>query len=275
MIVTNENITDPDIGYRRLGKAPARSHLNALVFSNYAEPLPVLPAATNFWTKEKEFPKQSFGNLDYGDCTRASQAIAALRMERLETNETISITDAEVERVYFEMTKKYYGGGDTGANEMDALNEWRRPDCTFKDSNGNPLTIDAYLRVNQANIQEIKQAMVIAKAHGIKICMNLPLAFSGTLTWDIPIGQQPIGRYQPGSWGGHSMFTVDYNEFGLIVPTWDTFAYISWNAVANYADEAYVVIDSIDSWRTIVAKSELNLDAIKSDVNQVSDQKIK
>jgi|ERR1035437_190214 hypothetical protein len=271
MIVANED----SIGYGRLGKAPARSHLNALMFSNYAEPIPVLPTATNFWTDKPEFPKQSFGNIDYSDCTRASQAIAALRMESLETGQIPSITDEEIERVYFEMTKKYYGGGDTGASEMDALNEWRRPDCTFKDTEGNPLAIDAYLRINQANIQEVKQAMVTAKAHGIKICMNLPIAFSGTLTWDIPIGQQPIGRYQPGSWGGHSMFTIDYNEFGLIVPTWDTVAYISWNAVANYADEAYVIIDSIDSWITQVTKKELNLDAIKSDVNQSSSQKIK
>jgi hypothetical protein len=44
--------------------------------------------------------------------------------------------------------------------------------------------------VNQANIEELKKALFLAGAHGMKICFNLPWAWSQTLEWDIPEGQQ-------------------------------------------------------------------------------------
>lgn len=261
---------------KKLGKSAARSDVRALMLTNYMKASAVEPPkATNFWKGKTAIPLNAFGNIDYSDCTRASQANASLRMERIEQRRTITITEEEVVRVYFEMTKKYYGGGDVGAYEIDALNEWRRPETTFKDSKGRPLTIDAYVRVNQANIIEVKRAMWTAKAHGIKVCMNLPLAFQTGKVWDIPQGQQPVGKYQVGSWGGHSMFAEDYDEFGVTIPTWDTKVKVSWRAFAIYADEAYMVIDSVDAWRKRVSKKELDLSAIKADVNNVSSHKIK
>lgn len=279
---STENKTEEKIAFevqqpdRRIGKAPSRSDMRSLMLSNYmkvtaAEP----PKATNFWKGKTAIPLNPFGNMEYGDCTRASQANGALRMERIEQRKTIVIPEEEVVRVYFEMTKKYYGGGDSGAYEIDALNEWRRPDTTFKDSKGRPLTIDAYVRINQANIKEVKNAMWTAKAHGIKVCMNLPLAFSEGTTWDIPEGQKLTGKYAVGSWGGHSMFAEDYDQFGVIIPTWDTKVKVSWKAFATYADEAYLVIDSINNWKKRLTSKELNLSAIKADVNSVSSQKVK
>lgn len=258
-----------------LGKLPAKSDEKALMFANYLPKKQVtLPAATNFWTKRAPFPKRMFGNDKLGDCTRASQAIAAMRMERIEQGKTIDISDEEVIRVYLEMTKKLYGGGDTGGYEEDALNEWRRPDTTLRDTKGNPLTIDAFTRINQANITEVKTAIATSLSHGIKICFNLPEAFRNeNKVWDIPASQMPIGAYLPGSLGGHSTFAVDYDAFGIILPTWDIQVKVSWRAVAIYSDEAHTIIDSIDNWRK--KGSVLNLSALKADVNSVSSQKIK
>ncbi len=262
---------------KKLGKLPAKSSEKALMFANYLPKKAIkLPSATNFWKERAPIPIRMFANDVYGDCTRASQAIAALRMERIETRKTIEIADSEVVRVYFEMTKKYYGGGDTGAYEEDALSEWRKPDCTFRDSLGRPLTIDAFTRINQANLTEVKTAIFTSGAHGVKMCFNLPAAFATqTQVWDIPKGQPLMDDYLPGSWGGHSVYVEDYDAFGVWVPTWDLKIHISWAAVSAYADESHVIIDSINSWKKKKFAKQLDLGALRADVNAVSSFKIK
>ncbi len=260
---------------KKLGKLPAKSDTKALMFANYLPKKAItLPVATNFWTKRAPFPRRMFGNDKLGDCTRASQAIAAMRMERIEQGKTIDIADEEVIRVYLEMTDRLYGGGDTGGFEEDALNEWRKPDTTLRDTKGNPLTIEAFTRVNQANITEVKTAIATSLSHGIKLCFRLPAAWENqNKVWDIPAGQKPIGSYLPSSWGDHSTFCIDYDAFGIILPTWDIQLKVSWRAVAIYSDEAHSIIDSIDNWKK--KGSVLNLSAIRADVNAVSSHKIK
>jgi hypothetical protein len=282
MQLFKEHITIPveenENAHKKLGKAPAKGSTKLLLLSNFlkTDPNVVLPAATNFWTKRKEFPYETYGNTQYGDCTRASQALLAMRMERLEQRRTIDFDDNEIVRVYLEMTKRLYGGGDTGAYETDALDCWRKPDLTFRDRKGRPHTIDAYLAVNHRSVQEIKKAILLAGAHGIKLCFNLPLAWSNTYHWDIPEGQLPVGEYEPGSWGGHSMMTDDYDEEGIVVPhSWGVpDGKVSWRGVMQYCDEAYVAIDSVNDWKKKKKGEIIDLDAVVSEVNAVSSQKI-
>lgn len=255
---------------KRLGKAPRKIDPRNLQFAKYIKAV-ILPKATNFWKKRSPFPLRSFGNNEYGDCTRASQALLSMRMERLETKRTPQITDQEVIRVYLEMTQKLYGGGDTGAYELDALNEWRNPETTFKDTKGRPLTIDAFTQVNHNNIDEIKTALFLSKSHGIKMCFNLPLAWSRTWNWDIPEGQELTRDYEPGSWGGHSMVARDYDSEGVFVPhSWGVpDGKVSWKGILAYCDEVYVVIDSVNAWKKKVGDL-LDIDALVEDVNNTS-----
>jgi hypothetical protein len=265
---------------RKLGRLPRRSDLRALHFSRFAQPRKALPAKTDFWPKRTGFPLRSFGNIEVGDCTFASQANEAMRTERLEVRRTPSIADEEVKRAYFALTERLYGGGDTGAYETDALNNWRRPDQTFRDTKGRPLTIDAFVRVNAGDIEEIKNALVTAAAHGIKFCINLPLGFQSIEPphdWAIPPGQALIGDWQPGSWGGHSMFARDYDEVGMwFSHTWGMpDQRITWDAVAAYVDEVHLTVDSLDAWRKKAGiKKAFDLPGLKQAVNKVSTQKI-
>lgn len=212
-----------------------------------------------------------------------------MRNERIEVRRTPSIDDAEVIRVYYAMTLREYGvgdgtpndpAGDVGAYETDALNNMRRPDLTFKDTHGRPLTIDAFVRVNAGDIEEIKNALVTAAQHGIKFCINLPLAFQDIppgQDWVIPEGQPLIDRFLPGSWGGHSMYGFDYDPVGMRTPgTWeDPPIRISWPAVAAYVDEVHVTIDSFDEWRKKVGiKKDFDLPGLRQAVNKVSSVKI-
>lgn len=277
--IDNRNKNDDNHWARQLGKAPAKSEEKLLHLVNFMKATKEPPVKTNFWPKRSAFPRRSFGNLILGDCTRAKQAIAAMRMERIEVKQTPKITDEEVIRVYTDMENRLYGGGDNGAFEIDALNEWRRPETTFKDTKGRPLTIDAFISVDQRNLTAWKLAMATAGAHGLAVCFNLPLAWSSISSkfWDIPDGKRPIGIYLPGSWGGHSMWAIDYDEKGVYLEsTWEEpVGLITWRAFAAYCDESYLVIDSLDSWRKKASAKNLNLKGIKEAVNDVSSFKIK
>jgi hypothetical protein len=279
-MISNEIILPEvsDLGVKkRLGKGFVKTSVKALHFANYKKAAPA-PKKYDYYKGKKPIPVQDWGNNDHGDCTIASQGELAQYMERQEQRKTIGISADNIIQTYYNMTSRLYGGGDTGAYEEDALNNWRNPDYTFRDSKGRPMTIDAYVKVNHTNIEEVKQALITSKAKGIKVCFALPIAWasSNDNVWDIPEGQLPVGAYLPYSWGGHSMDALaKYDENWLWLPsTWNMPAgKISWRAFAIYADEAHVVIDSVNQWKKM--KADLNLKKLVSDVNQISDVKIK
>jgi hypothetical protein len=268
---------------RRLGRLPAKASRKALQFADFFRYMDV-PTKT---PKRSTIPLRHYGNHEWGDCTRAKQAVAAVRMERIEQKRTIHVSDEEVIRVYQDMSNRLYGGGDNGAYEDDALSEWRRPETTFKDTNGRPYTIDAFLRINSKSQEEVKAALAFSQAKGIAICFNLPLAWSRVPAgqpWLAPPDGRPIGDWTPGSWGGHSMWCHGYDAQGIIVDqTWVIPpTLVSWDAVALYMDEAHLVIDSVNGWKRMQTQVEpetqpvgaLNMELLVSAVNDVSSYKI-
>lgn len=249
----NEEDTVSETVQRRLGRLPMKTTRKALLFADFFN-FVTLPAKQDYWTKRTQLPLRTFGNIELGNCTRAKQAVAAQRMERLEQRRLIEITDEEIKRVYREMSDRRYGGGDNGAYEDDALSDWRNPELTFRDTAGHPYTIDAYLRVNAANHNELRAALVLSGAKGIAVCLNLPTAFSRIdppATWDVPKDQPLIGEWMPGSWGGHSVWAHGYTKHGLwLDTTWNLAPNIlTWEAAAAYLDEAHLCMDSVNAWR--------------------------
>jgi hypothetical protein len=204
-----------------------------------------------------------------------------MRMERLEQRRDIDIPDAEVLRVYYAMTTRMYGGGDTGAYEGDALANWRDPALTFMDSHGRPYTIDAYLRLNPFNHDELKAALALSGAKGIKVCLNLPQAWANVdppLAWDVPDGQPLIGPWLPGSWGGHSLAARGYDAQGIyVIDTWGApDRLVTWDACSAYCDEAHAYIDSMNGWKKKAQPRgiKLNLRQVTEAVNDVSSIRI-
>jgi len=274
---TNEKIVVPE---RRLGRMPAKVSRKALQFSDFFQFIKI-PKHCIYWQKKPALPPRSFGNTQLGDCTRAKQAMAILRMEELEQHKLINITDEEVIRVYEDMENRLYGGGDQGAYEEDALDQWRKEDTTIRDDQGHPYTIDAYLRIDAQNHDQMKAALALAEAKGIAICLNLPAAWQGVdppAHWDVPPDKQFTGQWMAGSWGGHSMWANGYSEEGVYVDdTWGLpNRLVTWDAMGAYCDEAHLVIDSIDSWRKKSTSDvgHLNLEQVVDAVNGVSSKKI-
>jgi hypothetical protein len=269
----------------RCGRLPRRSDPRALLLHRFAALDGKAPEEADYWRRRAPFALRSFGNRAHGDCTIASQALFAMRLERLEQRtRPAAITDEEVIRVYYALTERLYGGGDTGAYETDALDNWRRPELTFKDVHGRALTIDAYLRVNVADQDEVRRALWLAAGHGLKLCFNLPWAWAAVPEggiWDVAPGGAPlIGDWMPGSWGGHSMTGRGYNAVGpIVLMSWDQpDQQLTWAAFAAYCDEAHIVIDSLDAWRTArdtrTAAKRLDLAGIRRAVNRISSQTV-
>jgi hypothetical protein len=266
-----------------LGRIQPRSDPRTLMLRAFAPAMANPPPTfTHFWTRRANFSNESWGNRAVGDCTLASQCNLFRLFERLERGRTVVINPQEVIDKYFQMTQDLYGGGDTGAYEEDALNRSRSEDTCMRDASGHPLLIDAYVRVDPKDIDAVKWALAMSAGHGIKICFNLPLAWSGIdppAMWDVPEGQPLTGEWEPGSWGGHSMTAQEYNSTGLLLPsTWEQPPqWVTWRGVAAFADECHVVIDRKDDWlkRPIVKRGGLDLAGIVKAVNKVSRTKIK
>jgi hypothetical protein len=268
-----------------LGKKPAMARPQALMFAHFVDMtgvIPNLPNSTNYWSRRSKFPLGTWGNDRMGDCTIASQIVASMRNERIETRRTDLIAESEGPRVYVDMSNRLYGGGDNGAYEEDALANWRKPDLTFRDKAGNPITIDAFTRLDPKNHDQIKAALWLSGGtHGIKVCFNLPSAWQTIVgqsrDLDVaPNGGALVNEWEPGSWGGHSMYADDYDLIGLWVEhTWNLPRQrVTWAAVSAYSDEAHSIVDSIDTWRHRASSGFINLRALADAVNQVSDQKI-
>jgi hypothetical protein len=269
----------------RLGKLPAKSSPRALLFDNFlkkaAEAPP--PRAYNFWPKSKApFPIVSYGNTQHGNCTIASQAVAAMRMERIEQRRTVTFDTDSVIKAYYDLTARLYGGGDTGAYETDALDNWRRPDFSFRDSKGRPHTIDAYTRINHLDHEAIRRAFFVTGGKCIKVCFNLPWAWSRLTSdrgkrWDVPEGTQLTGEWMPGTWGGHSMTAVsNYDADGFWAPhQWNLpDQFVTWRGAAVMMDEVHWVVDSVNSWKKTPAAKLIDFGKLVSAVNEVSSQKI-
>lgn len=276
-----------------LGKLPARGDARTINFARFVQ-LDRVPKAYDPWKTRAPFPARSFGNTREGCCTRASQAIAAMRFERLETRATPHITDEEVHRVYREGVRRHYGTDeDMGMYEVDALSDFRKPEYTFRDSHGRPITIDAFTQVNVRDREEVKAAIALSGKFGIKVCLNLPLAYRSVeppAAWDVPADGRFTGDWQPGSWGGHSLFVSSYDERGVrLVHSWYDSAegskpadwpvyeqWLTWPALSAFGDESYWLIDSLDAWRKRPAsqRAAVDLDGIRKAVNRVSSTKL-
>ncbi len=121
--------------------------------------------------------------------------------------------------------------------------------------------------------------MFLGQAKGIKVCFNLPLAWSRIPgeRWDIPEGQAAIGEYLPGSFGGHSITSIGYNLTGVVLlNSWGFKDHIiTWKALATYCDESYLIVDSVNAWKKNREVNKLiDLTNLKAAVNKVSSVQI-
>ena len=250
----------------RLGRSYVVVDSRTFLLSKYLKKA-LAPAPFPFDVDSK-FPKLSdnfmFGNDSKGDCVIAGRAHWTLRAEDFEQNLQIVISDSDVLKEYFKET----GGPDSGLDMITSLNEWRQTGWTAA---GKSYTIYAYAEIDIQNKQEVQDTLYYF--NGIYAGVTLPISAQSQtgpgLVWDVDNG--PNG--DPGSWGGHCVYCVSLNETGPVCVTWGARQQMTWAFWFKYFDQAFAVIDNIDSW-VDPATNPLNITELSNDLSELTNQPI-
>ena len=82
---------------------------------------------------------------------------------------------------------------------------------------------------------------------GVGLGLWLPLSaqreFEAAKPWAIVSGPGST----PGSWGGHYVYVTGYTTLGPTCVTWGRKQRMSWRFFSKYCDEAYAVIDALNT----------------------------
>lgn len=240
----------PD-GIVRFGKRKAKRDDRNLMLAALLKAPPALPAEYDFDVAHHGIPTPMFGNAEYGDCVIAGRAHQTLRFEKAEQNKLIAISDNDVLHEYFGET----GGTDSGLVVLDSLKEWRSKGRLAAERR---YTIKAFAQIDQARRSEVKRAVFMDI--GVGLGSTLPNAaltqFYAGKPWAVVSGK--AGRPNPHN--GHYVYVPGYTKSGPVCVTWGRRQQMTWPFLIKYCDEAYAIIDAIDT-----PKKKRALDAVKLD----------
>jgi hypothetical protein len=222
----------------KFGKLPKKIDTRTLQLKNFLvyRNLPPLP---DFCDVDSAFTNFSnghmYGNDRYGDCVIAGRAHMTLRFEEFEESKLIPITDSEVTTEYF----KESGGLDSGLVMLSSLNAWRQSGWTAA---GKSYNIHAYAEIDKANHNELKYTVLLLRGAytGFSVPQSAMDQFNAGQPWTV-VANSPIV-------GGHCVYIKAYNAIGPICVTWGADQQMTWEFWDKYFDEAYAVIDNINTW---------------------------
>jgi hypothetical protein len=69
--------------------------------------------------------------------------------------------------------------------------------------------------------------------------------------------------------GGHCVYVKAFNGTGPICKTWGADQQMTWEFWDKYFDEAYAVIDAVDSWMN-PASDPLNISVLSQELNEIT-----
>jgi hypothetical protein len=215
----------------RFGKHPPKVDYRTLRLRNYLTPaLPPPPASynvlTNVYAKlHTTDPTELFpmdGNDTLGDCTIAALAHAVTTYRGLVGKEKL-MSKAAVVKLYLHLT----GGVDSGLNELDVLNYWRKHPVSGDE-------ILAFVSIDPKNHTNIEQAIKLFGGVylGFQVQQNCVQEFDAHQPWT-------PGRLTT---DGHAVFAVGYDQNGVTVLTWGNTQQATWAWWDECVDEAYAIL---------------------------------
>jgi hypothetical protein len=225
----------------KLGKRPPKRDRRTLQLKSILRAPATVPDEYDFDVEHKGVPTPVFGNDRVGDCVVAGRAHQTLRFELVEQKCVLPISDADVVREYFLET----GGADTGLIVLDSLTRWRKAGWVAA---GSRYFIAAFAEVDRTVRREVQRAVFADLGVGLGLWLpwSAQREFEAGKPWS---GTEGPGT-RPGSWGGHYVYVTGYTELGPTCVTWGRKQQMSWAFFEKYCDEAYAVIDALDSPRT-------------------------
>jgi hypothetical protein len=242
----------------KLGKLPVRTDARTLRLARYVDRvrLPPPPASLDLTAGVDDWPM--YANDRIGDCTTA----AAGHMIEVWTAEgrgrAVEIAEASVLHAFDRVKIVDPLTGEAGAVELDVLRDWRKHGIGGH-------RIGAYAAVALHDHQLTRTGAWLFG--GLYIGLSLPLTARQQDVWDWT--GSPVGDAAPGSWGGHAVDVVRFDDGGLTVVTWGALKQLTWSFWDHYCDEAYCILSS-----DFVAKGEapngFDLATLKADLELVT-----
>ncbi len=242
----------------RLGKLPARSDVRTLSLARYLDrgALPEPPPRLDLTTGVGDWPM--YGNDRVGDCTTAAAGHMIEAWTAAAAGRPVEITERAVLEAFDAVKVVDPATGEEGAVELDVLTLWRSAGIGGH-------RIGAFARVSIGDHVLLRTAAGLFG--GVYIGLQLPVTAQGQPVWDWT--GRLDGPAAPGSWGGHAVDVVGYDDSGLTVVTWGGLQELTWSFWDRYCDEAYAVL-SVDFLAAGKSPQGLDLPALERDLQLVT-----
>jgi hypothetical protein len=220
----------------KLGKKKAEHDPKGLLLADYLDltaVLPTIPAKCSWGYKDKSWPM--FGNDTLGDCTIAAAGHLIQEWTTDESTE-VDLPESDIIKAYSGACGYVVGdpSTDQGGVETVVLDYWKKTGI-----GGHKLY--AYTALEPGNLTLIKAGIFLFG--GVYIGLGLPLTAQSQSnpggTWSVAPGGTNTPNGQAGSWGGHAVPVIGYNENVLTVISWGSIIYMTYNFWNLYTDEAY------------------------------------
>lgn len=214
----------------KLGKLRPRIDPRTRKLATIEHLLPPAPNASDWSTKLRDLGPML--NNQIGDCLAAGAGHAVQAFTAANGVQIIP-RDAAVLAMYIAISgyDPMDPLTDRGAYTLDALNYWRK---TGVDGH----KIDAYAALTLRNREHFKQA--IHYYGGVYAGLWLPRSAEAQDRWHVMLGGT-AGDPARMSWGGHCVWMLGYNGYGVLCITWGQLLWMSWAFLDTYCDEAFAV----------------------------------
>ena len=258
-------MTDQSI--MRLGKLPRRHDPRTLKLARYMKStLPPAPPGVNYTRGITDWGMML--NDQLGCCTIAAVGHAVQTWTANASSELIFPDPVILD--YYRSWDGYNPADpstDQGGVELDVLNDWRQQGFAGQ-------ALDAYAAIELGQrVYPTLPALDVMDAiwlcGGAYIGVELPLTAQDQDVWDITHDHSPDA--QPGSWGGHALYLLAYDQDTLTCITWGQLKKMTWTWFSQYCSEAYALVSKDWLKASGVSPSGFDLAALEADLKLVTE----
>lgn len=214
---------------KKLGKLAPKLDHRTLRLARYLRPeLPPAPASIDYAGK---VPAWGMMRNDVAGCCTCASAGHMTMAWTANAGAPFVPSDDAIIQAYSDISgyNPATGEKDYGAIELDVLNYWRNVGIAGR-------KIGAFAAIGRYKQPQVKAAIWLFE--GAYLGLALPENAQDQKVWDAVGGPGS----SPGSWGGHAVNAVGYDDEGVTIVTWGELQRMTWRFWETYCDEAYAVL---------------------------------